>query len=330
MVVTGSSLSVTGTSAPAFPNSAAFTVTTAGTYQWQAVFTSSNGQNNGATSPCGTETFTVGPNSPTLGTVEQYSTDSGSTFNNVGSNTVSIGNEVRDTASLSGAATPVAGHVVYTLYNGIGCANNAPTGSVVVAGSSQSVTGSSAPDFPNSAAFTVTTAGTYQWQAVFTSSNGQNNDATSPCGSETFLVGANSPTLQTVDQSSPDNVTFTNIGTSSVSVGDFERDSASLSGAALPVAGHVDYTLYNGTGCANNAPTGSVVFDGGSQLVTGPNFPDFPDPAAVRDHGPRHVPVAGRVHLEQRPEHRRHLAVRQRDLLGHHAELQRGQDGHAG
>ena len=85
MVVTGSSLSVTGSSAPDFPNSAAFTVTTAGTYQWQAVFTSSNGQNNGATSPCGSETFTVGPNSPGLATTAQYSTDGGSTFNNVGS-----------------------------------------------------------------------------------------------------------------------------------------------------------------------------------------------------------------------------------------------------
>ena len=74
--------------------SAGFQVTVAGTYQWQAVFTSSNGQNNDATSPCGTETFTVGPNSPTLATTAQYSTDGGSTFNNVGANTVSIGNQV--------------------------------------------------------------------------------------------------------------------------------------------------------------------------------------------------------------------------------------------
>ena len=213
VVVAGSSQSVTGSSAPAFPNSAAFTVTTAGTYQWQAVFTSSNGQNSNATSPCGSETFTVGPNSPTLATTAQYSTDSGSTFNNVGANTVAIGNEVRDTASLSGAATPVAGSVVYTLYNGTACANNAPTGSVVVTGSSQSVTGSSAPAFPNSAAFTVTTAGTYQWQAVFTSSNGQNSNATSPCGSETFTVGPNSPTLATTAQYSTDGgSTFNNVG----------------------------------------------------------------------------------------------------------------------
>jgi hypothetical protein len=245
------------------PPSGSFTVTTAGAYQWQAVFTSTNGQNISATSACGTEGFTVNPNSPTLSTTAQVSTDGGTTYSPITGN-IAIGNLVRDTSSLSGAATPVAGSVVYTLYNGNGCNANTPTGTVAFQTGSLPVTGATPPA---SGSFTVTTAGTYQWQAVFTTGNGQNNNATSPCGSEDFTVGPNAPSLSTTAQSSTDNVTFGPI-TSTLAINDFVRDTSSLSGTAAPVAGTIVYTLYSGNGCSSNAPTGAVEFQSGSLAVT--------------------------------------------------------------
>jgi fimbrial isopeptide formation D2 family protein len=235
--------------------SAGFPITNAGTYQWQAVYTSTNGQNNNATSLCGSEIFTVNSNSPTLITTAQVSTDGGTIYSPITGN-IAIGNMVRDTSTLSGAATPVAGTVVYTLYSGNGCDSNAPTGTVEFQTGSLPVTSATLPD---SGSFTVTTAGDYQWQAVFTSTNGQNNNATSQCGTEDFTVSPNSPTLSTTAQSSTDNVTFSDM-TGPVVIGTFVRDTSSLSGAATPTTGSVAYRLYTGTGCSDNVPTGTVIF----------------------------------------------------------------------
>ena len=239
----------------AIPPSAATQLTTAGTYQWQAVYTSGNGQNNNATSACGTETFTVGPNSPSLSTQAQSSTASGGPFSNI-TGAVPIGTFVRDTATLSGAATPTTGTVAYTLYGGTSCSGGTPTGSVVFTNTVTLANNA----IPASGPFQLTTAGTYQWQAVYTSGNGQNKDATSACGSETFTVSPNSPTLSTQAQSSTaSGGPFSNI-TGTVSIGTYVRDTATLSGAATPTTGTVTYTLYSGTTCTGNTPSGTVQF----------------------------------------------------------------------
>jgi fimbrial isopeptide formation D2 family protein len=146
------------------------------------VFTSDNGQNLDATSACGSEVFTVNPNAPTLSTQTQSSTDNVTFADMTGS--VVVGTFVRDTATLTGAATPTTGTVAYTLYNGTTCDGNHPTGTVVFTDSENLASNT----IPPSASTQLTTAGTYQWQAVYTSGNGQNLGATSPCGSEAFTV----------------------------------------------------------------------------------------------------------------------------------------------
>jgi fimbrial isopeptide formation D2 family protein len=245
----------------AIPPSGSTQLLTAGTYQWQAVYTSGNGQNNGATSPCGSETFTVEPNSPTLATQAQSSSDN-TTFSNITGH-IAIGSYVRDTATLTGAATPTTGSVVYTLYSGTSCDGNSPTGSVVFTDTENLASNA----IPPSASTQLLSAGTYQWQAVYTSGNGQNNGATSPCGSETFTVGPNAPTLSTQAQSSSDNVTFTNVS-GAIAIGSWVRDTATLTGAATPTTGSVVYTLYSGTSCDGNSPTGSVVFTDTENLAS--------------------------------------------------------------
>ena len=120
--------------------------------------------------------------SPTLSTTAQSSADNVA-FSDV-TGPIALNSYVRDTALLSGAATPTTGSVLYTLYSGTSCDGNTPTGSVVFSDTETLASNT----IPASMSFQVTTAGTYQWQAVYTSGNSQNNDATSPCGSETFTV----------------------------------------------------------------------------------------------------------------------------------------------
>src|SRR6185437_11172007 len=182
----------------------------------------------------------------------------------VGSTTLAIVDYVRVTSALTGDATPVAGSVKYTLYTGTGCSGNAPTGTQVFT-DTQTVTSATPPP---SGSTQLNTAGTYQWQAVFTSTNNQNTGATSACGSETFTVGPNAPTLATQAQSSASASSgFSNI-TGSIAIGSFVRDTATLSGAATPTTGTVLYTLYTGTGCNGNVPSGTSVFTNPQTLAS--------------------------------------------------------------
>jgi hypothetical protein len=210
------------------PNSAGFTVTSSGSYQWQAVFTSGSSLNLSATSPCGSETFTVGPNSPSLSTVAGTTatapgSGSAGTCTSLGGS-IAIGTNVCDTASLTTFATPVAGSVTYTLYfngsNANSCPGNVPSGSNVF---SDTQTVASDGTIPNSAAFTVANAGNYQWQAAFNSTNGQNNNATSAC--EPFTVSPNQPLMTTAQSLLP-------------------NDTATLSGATSTAGGSITFTLY--------------------------------------------------------------------------------------
>ena len=275
----------------AVPNSADFTVASAGNYQWQAVFASTNAQNNGATSTCGTEPFTVAPNSPTLatsagtgsgvlpsGTTPDANSDASCTAL---TGTLTINTNVCDTATLNGAATPVAGTVTYTLYyagvSGTTPASNScgatgtPNGSVVF---SDVQTIGTSGSIPNSADFKAANAGNYQWQAVFTTTNAQNNAAASTCGTEPFTVGPNSPTVTTTvglgsgvfpsgatpdTNSDPSCAAFTG----SLKINDNACDTAVLNGAATPAAGTVTYNLYY-AGAAGNTPKANTCSPGGT------------------------------------------------------------------
>lgn len=93
--------------------------------------------------------------------------------------TGSIGDSVRDSASLTGATATAGGSVTYTVYSDSACTAKVADGGTVT------VTNGTVPD---SNPVTFNTAGVYYWQAVY-SGDPRNNGATSPCTSEELVIG---------------------------------------------------------------------------------------------------------------------------------------------
>jgi uncharacterized repeat protein (TIGR01451 family) len=97
---------------------------------------------------------------------------------------------VTDTATLHGAASAVKGSVTYTLYSDASCTQ-------VVGTSTKTINGTTDNNgdlvLPSSDPVAVNAAGTYYWTAAYsgdTNLGGQNNAATSPCGSEVLTAVA--------------------------------------------------------------------------------------------------------------------------------------------
>jgi len=140
---------------------------------------------------------------------------------------------VTDTATLAGANVSTAtGTVTYNVYSDSAC--------TVPAGSGGTVTVSSG-SVPGSSAVTLSTAGTYYWQASY-SGNTTNAASESTCGSEIETVpGAASATVSTAVQSSGTGVT-------SVPAGSTVSDQATVSGPSGTPTGTVTFTYFtNGT-----------------------------------------------------------------------------------
>src|SRR5262249_35456843 len=97
---------------------------------------------------------------------------------------------VTDTATLHGAASTVKGSVTYTLYSDANCTQ-------AVGASTKTINGTTDNNgdlvLPSSDPVAVNAAGTYYWTAAYsgdTNLGGQNNAATSPCGSEVLTAVA--------------------------------------------------------------------------------------------------------------------------------------------
>ncbi len=195
------------------PNSNLITFNTAGSYYWQAVY-SGDANNASATSVCTSEPLTVGKASPMIGTT-------------LSASSITAGNGVNDSATLSGATSGAGGSVTYTVYTDNGCTLNPE------AAGTETVTGGSVP---NSNLITFNTAGSYYWQAVY-SGDANNASATSVCTSEPLTVGKASPTIGTT------------LSASSITAGNGVNDSATLSGATSGAGGSVTYTVYTDNGC---------------------------------------------------------------------------------
>ena len=88
----------------------------AGTYELQAVY-SGDANNNGATSTCGTEPFTVTQATPTISTI-------------LSASSAPIGTPVTDSATLAGATTNAGGTVTYTVYTDNTCTTPATTSQI--------------------------------------------------------------------------------------------------------------------------------------------------------------------------------------------------------
>jgi hypothetical protein len=146
------------------PNSDPIMFNTAGTFDWQAVY-SGDANNNPATSTCQTETLVVNKATPTISTV-------------LSTTTAMTGTSVHDTATLASSTPTAGGSVTYTVYSDNSCSAGAQdAGTKVVTNSI----------VPNSNAIVFNTAGTFYWQVVY-SGDANNNAATSTCTEEIVTI----------------------------------------------------------------------------------------------------------------------------------------------
>jgi len=162
------------------------------------------------------------------------------------SNSVSIGDSVHDSATLSGVTSDAGGTVTYTVYSDSSCTTS------VASGGTKTVTNGIVPD---SDAVTFNSAGTFYWQASY-SGDANNSSATSDCTSEQMVVNPNAPTIATT------------LSATTVSIGTPVHDSATLSGATANAGGTVTYTVYSDNACTTS------VASGGTKTVTNGSVPD--------------------------------------------------------
>jgi hypothetical protein len=204
----GLNLSVTN-GVPA--NSNTLTFNKAGTYYWQASY-SGDSVNQPTTSSCSSEKLTVGQSSPSVSTHVKNNADG----TNIGNgDTVAIGTVAYDTASLSGATADAGG--TFAFYVEKGDAACTTTGATSL-GSAKALTA-------NSDTFTFPSAGTYYFWAVY-SGDDNNVGNTSPCSSETVVVGKNTPGATTAQSLIP-------------------NDSATITGATSSAGGTLTFSLFD-------------------------------------------------------------------------------------
>ncbi|MGO9874590.1 MAG: nidogen-like domain-containing protein [Acidimicrobiia bacterium] len=192
----------------ALPSSAPLSLSTAGTYYWQTVY-SGDGTNNGSNSSCGVgaevETVT-GPSSP-IALPTQLTTSLSGADQNGAAISVLTNTAVTDTATLTGTnASTATGTVTYNVYSDSNCAT------LVDAGTPEPITMPGV--LPSSAPVSLSTAGTYYWQVVYSGDTG-NAPSMSACGAEVECVicpSTTSTTTTTVDP--PPTITATSTTTS--------------------------------------------------------------------------------------------------------------------
>jgi uncharacterized repeat protein (TIGR01451 family) len=161
------------------PPSSLVTLDTVGTYNWVVEY-SGDIVNLPATSACGSETVVTTAATPTITTL-------------LSSEEVSEGDEVNDTAVLSGATTDASGTVTYVVFDNADC-----SGEPVYSLGPVEVVDGIVPDSPSQV---FDTAGDYQWQAIY-SGDAKNAPATSECGTEPLSVLA--PALSIVKTADAD------------------------------------------------------------------------------------------------------------------------------
>lgn len=222
-------------------DSANFTPTVAGTYNWQAVY-SGDANNAGATSQCQTEVLTVRqpPAQPVLTTTA--------------SSAVPLGGSIHDTAHLSGGTNPT-GTITFQVFgpNDATCSN-----AINPAPTSATVNGNG--DY-SSGNVTVNSVGTYRFVAHY-SGDAANLPANTACNdaNESVVIAPNQPTIAT------------NLSATTVNINTPVHDSATLTGVTANAGGTVTYNVYSGNVC-----TGSTVFSNTQTVTNGvvPNSSDF-------------------------------------------------------
>jgi hypothetical protein len=203
------------------PDSNAITFNSAGDFYWQAAY-SGDANNKPATSEC-TDEHLVVKAGPTIKTT-------------LSATTVSIGDSVHDSATLTGATSDAGGKVTYTVYTNDTCTQGARDAGTVT------VTNGVVPD---SNSLTFNSAGDFYWQAVY-SGDAKNDGATSVCKEEHLVVKAG-PAISTT------------LSDTTVGIGDSVHDSATLTGATSDAGGTVAYTVYSDSSCSQNPQDAGTV-----------------------------------------------------------------------
>ena len=229
--------STVAVSGPGDYNSGNFTPTAVGTYYWTASY-SGDANNAPSASACGDadESSVVTKEQPALATVATPS--------------VTVGDPISDTATLSGATADAGGTITFHLFSDSGCTNEVTTGLSPV-----TVNGNGSY---NSGNFTPTAVGTYYWTASY-SGDGNNEPASTACGdaNESSVVGKAPSSIDTVQHLRP-------------------QDSATVSASAGGTpTGNVTFELFGlgDTTCAGPAVyTETVALSGGSADTNNTTF----------------------------------------------------------
>jgi hypothetical protein len=205
-------------------NSGNFTPTAVGTYYWTASY-SGDLNNAPSSTACGdaNESSVVTKKQPALTTIATVS--------------VTIGDPISDTATLSNATSDAGGTITFRLFfNDNTCAANSEVNTGL---SPVTVTGNGNY---NSGNFTPTAVGTYYWTASY-SGDAKNLTVSTACNdaNESSVVTKKQPALTT-------------IATASVTIGDPISDTATLSNATSDAGGTITFRLFfNDNTCAANS-----------------------------------------------------------------------------
>jgi hypothetical protein len=183
------------------PDSNPISFSAAGSYYWQASY-SGDANNKSATSVCTSEVVLIKTN-PSISTT-------------LSATSVSIGDKVHDSATISGATSDAGGTVSYTVYSDSACTKDAQDAGT------KTVTNGIVPD---SNEITFNNAGSFYWQAVY-SGDTKNNGATSVCTEEKVVVNPNTPGMTTAQDLIP-------------------NDSATLTAATSNAGGTITFNLYS-------------------------------------------------------------------------------------
>ncbi len=259
---------LTVTTPGTLPASDPETLSTAGTYYWQASY-SGDSTNAPSTSTCGSsgevETVGAAKASTTLTTSLSGGGQTGTSI------TVPTGTPVTDTATLAGTnAASATGTVTYTAYSDAGC--------TTAVGSDGPLTITTPGTLPASDPETLSTAGTYYWQASY-SGDSTNATSTSSCGTgdEVETVGSAKATTTLTTSLSGGGQSGTSI---SVPSGTAVTDAATLAGTnASGATGTVTYTAYSDSGCTK------VVGTDGPLTITTPGTLPASDPETLSTAG---------------------------------------------
>jgi hypothetical protein len=251
----GSAETITTAGTP--PDSAPVTLNIPGTYYWQAVY-SGDSANGGSESTCGlngeVEIVSAGSTPTSVSTTLSGDGQSGSALS------VPAGTTVTDTASLSGdAAWSATGTVTYDVYSDAACTD------LVNSGAPETISTPGTP--PASAGVTLSTPGTYYWEASY-SGDSDNAPSVSTCG-PSGEVETVTPAETTVTTAlSTAGQTGTAIG---VPAGTAVTDTATLAGTDAWVAtGSVTYTVYSDPECTTEVSTATVAITTAGTLPASP------------------------------------------------------------